>query len=209
MSGLTRYQQLRKQALGLYFQKADPTNPTLIDYHLDDWLRTIHDLPDRPENQEPYAGWIVGNKQSNPAQMQTSQVGLELIKRWEGYRTNAYLCPANVWTIGYGHTKGVKRGDKISRKQAEQLLIKDLEYYKRGVRDAVKVPLNQNQFDALVSFCYNVGVNAFKGSTLVTLLNRKQYILAAEQFLRWTRGGGRVLPGLVSRRKDEYELFLS
>jgi lysozyme len=83
-----------------------------------------------------------------------SQKGIDLIKRWEGLRTYSYLCPAGVWTIGYGHTKGVKSGQVCTPLQAEQLLIEDLKLYEGGVRTLVKVKLNQNQYDALVSFTF-------------------------------------------------------
>ena len=97
----------------------------------------------------------------------------------------------------------------ISHQDAEKLLKEDLAYFELAVYSAVKVPLTQNQFDALVSLTFNIGVGAFNKSTLLRWLNRKHYISAAEQFLRWTRGGGKVLPGLVKRRKEEYELFMS
>jgi lysozyme len=137
-----------------------------------------------------------------------SRDGLELIKRWEGCRTNAYLCPANVWTIGYGHTKGVTKGMMISHTQAEDLLLEDLKRFEEAVRRLVTVPLSQNQFDALVSFTFNVGIGALQGSTLLKLLNTGNYSSAANQFNKWVRGGGKVLPGLVVRREDEYQLFI-
>lgn len=206
---MTSLERLRVQAIKILLDKADKSVPMVIDYHLDDFLRNLLDLPTRPDEQMPYVGWIVGEKKVEDKQRKTSAKGLALIKKYEGLRTNAYLCPANVWTIGYGHTKGVSKGMMISHEDAEKLLEKDLRHFEVAVSSAVKVPINQNQFDALVSFTFNVGVGAFGGSTLLRLLNRKHYISAAEQFLRWTRGGGKVLPGLVKRRKEEYELFLS
>ncbi len=138
----------------------------------------------------------------------TSQTGINLIKRWEGLRTNAYLCPANVWTIGYGHTKGVYRGMIISHLKAEELLQQDLRIYEEAINRIVKVSLTQNQFDALVSFAFNVGIGALVSSTLLKLLNEGYSKMAAKQFSRWIYAGGRVLPGLVKRRHDEFNLFI-
>lgn len=140
--------------------------------------------------------------------MRTSQKGIDLIKKFEGCRLNSYRCPAGVWTIGYGHTKGVKEGGKITQAQAEDFLKEDLKIYERAVEGCVKVPLSQNQFDALVSFCYNCGGEALRTSTLLRLLNEGRYFEAAEQFLRWNKAGGKVLAGLTRRREEERELFL-
>ncbi|WP_319422750.1 lysozyme [Pleurocapsa sp. FMAR1] len=95
-----------------------------------------------------------------------------------------------------------------SHLEAERLLKEDLSIFEKAVTRFVTVPLNQNQFDALVSFTFNVGVGAFSKSTLLKLLNYKDYQKAANEFSRWTRGGGRILPGLINRRKDEHELFV-
>lgn len=146
--------------------------------------------------------------------MQVSEKGLNLIKAHEGLRLNAYLCPANVWTIGYGHTSAageptVVRGMKITRDEAERILRKDLFRFETAVTRAVKVPLSQNQFDALVSFAFNVGAGAFAKSTLVRRLNEGRYDEVPRQLMRWTRGGGRELPGLVNRRRDEAALWRS
>ena len=103
--------------------------------------------------------------------MKTSQNGINLIKKYEGCRLTAYKCPAGLWTIGYGHTKNVKSGQKITQKQAENFLKQDLKTFEKGVEKAVKVRLNQNQFDALVSFAYNCGLGALKTSTLLRKLN--------------------------------------
>lgn len=140
--------------------------------------------------------------------MRTSQKGIDLIKKFEGCRLEAYKCPAGVWTIGYGHTKGVQNGQKITQAQAEEFLIEDLKVYEKAVESCVKVPLSQNQFDALVSFCYNCGSGALKTSTLLRLLNEGKYSEAGEQFLRWNKAGGKVLVGLTRRREEERELFL-
>ncbi len=137
----------------------------------------------------------------------TSQKGIDLIKRWEGLRTNAYLCPAGVWTIGFGHTKSTYKGMMISHLDAEGLLQNDLRVYEESINKIVKVPLTQNQFDALVSFAFNVGIGALSNSTLLRLLNQGKTAEASKQFSRWVHAGGKVLPGLVNRRKDEFILF--
>lgn len=140
--------------------------------------------------------------------MKTSQKGIDLIKKFEGCRLEAYRCPAGVWTIGYGHTKGVKDGMKISQAQAEEFLREDLRIFEKAVESCVKAPLSQNQFDALVSFCYNCGAEALRTSTLLKLLNEGKYFEAGEQFLRWNKAGGKVLVGLTRRREEEKTLFL-
>lgn len=140
--------------------------------------------------------------------MKTSQKGIDLIKQFEGCRLSAYKCPANVWTIGYGHTYGVKEGQTISQKQADKFLKDDLKSFEAAVTNYVKVPLSQNQFDALVSFSFNVGSEALRTSTLLKLLNQGKYSEAAEQFDRWVYASGKKLAGLVRRRKAEKELFL-
>jgi lysozyme len=139
--------------------------------------------------------------------MKTSSAGLELIKTFEGLKLNAYLCPANVWTIGYGTTRGVKAGQAVSAVKAEELLREDVREFERGVTEAVKVPLAQHQFDALVAFTYNVGLGAFRTSTLLRLLNKGEYSQAAGQFARWNKAGGKVLAGLTRRREAERQLF--
>ena len=206
---MTQLEQQRTKAVQFLLQKADKVVPMLIDYHLDDFLRNLLSLPDRPEGQPPYSGWMVSTLAPTEAPRYISDVGLSLIKKFEGCRVNAYLCPAKVWTIGYGHTKTVKPGQKITLEFANQLLQQDVAVFEQAVSKLVKVPINQNQFDALVSFSFNVGVGALTQSTLLSLLNRKNYLGAAEQLLRWTKAGNVTLKGLVDRRKEEYELFLS
>ena len=140
--------------------------------------------------------------------MNISEIGIQLIKNFEGCVLKAYKCPAGVWTIGYGHTSGVKEGQTITKEQAEEFLKQDLNRFEITVNNLVNVPLNQNQFDALVSFCYNLGPNNLKNSTLLKLLNKKDYLGAADQFDRWVYAGGKKLPGLEKRRAAEKELFL-
>lgn len=209
MPSLTKLQLQRKRAVEILLAQGDKDVPMLIDYHLDEFLRQILKLPNRPENRLPYEGWMSTEIWEKPQKNTISQGGIDLIKRWEGFRTIAYQCSANVWTIGYGHTKGVKPGDRITKADAEVLLVEDIKAFERAVRHTVKVPLTQNQFDALVSFCFNVGANAFSKSTLVRLLNQSKYQDAANQFPRWNRAGGRVIKGLTNRRIAEKQLFLS
>ena len=140
--------------------------------------------------------------------MKTSDVGIELIKKYEGYVLKAYKCPSGVWTIGYGHTNGVKSGMQITKAQALDYLKQDLSTFEKAVTNYVKVPLNQNQFDALVSFSFNCGAGALKTSTLLQKLNSSDYNGAANEFLKWNKSNGKVLNGLVKRREEEKELFL-
>jgi lysozyme len=141
--------------------------------------------------------------------MKLGEEGLNLIKVSEGLSLKAYVCPAGVLTIGYGHTKGVRFGDVISVEKAHQLLLEDVIWAEDAVNRSVKVELNQNQFDALVSFTFNLGEANLKKSTLLRLLNVGSYPEAAEEFLRWNRAGGVILRGLTKRRVAERKLFLT
>lgn len=146
--------------------------------------------------------------------MKISQAGIELIKRFEGCRLEAYQDSVGVWTIGYGSTywpdgRRVKQGDRLaSEVEAEQLLRDALKTYEAGVNRLVKVHITQNQFDALVSFTYNLGVGALEKSTLIRKLNHIDIIPVANEFSRWTKAGGKELEGLRRRRAAERELFL-
>jgi lysozyme len=140
----------------------------------------------------------------------TSARGVELVKRWEGLRLLAYQCPAGIWTIGYGHTGDVKRGDRITEHQANAILTLDLESAERAVEELVTVELSDNEFAALVSFVFNLGRKRFAESTMLALLNRgRRRDKVAEEFPKWKHAAGRVVPGLVRRRMAERELFLS
>lgn len=133
----------------------------------------------------------------------------EIIKEAEGLRLEAYLCPAKVWTIGYGHTgEDVWPGLTITKGEAESLLERDLKRFEGYVSGYVQVDLTQNQFDALVSFTFNVGAEALRTSTLLKKLNANDYEGAADQFLRWNKSKGVVLAGLTKRREKERKLFL-
>ena len=136
-----------------------------------------------------------------------SKNGLDLIKQFESLQLKAYKCSANVWTIGYGHTKNVKEGDRISQDQANCFLMQDLYSVERAIIRLVKVKLNQNQFDALCSLIFNIGISAFNKSTLLAKLNTGDYVGAAEQFRRWNKVNNVVMAGLVRRRQAEEDLF--
>ncbi|WP_061238162.1 lysozyme [Ectopseudomonas composti] len=139
--------------------------------------------------------------------MRTSQQGLDLIKSFEGLRLSAYKCPADVWTIGYGTTYGVQPGQVITSERAEELLRDDVTKVEEQVLRTIKVPLKQGQFDALVSFTYNLGAGNLANSTLARLLNAGDYMGAAAQLDRWNKAGGKVLKGLVARRAAERAMF--
>jgi len=146
--------------------------------------------------------------------MKISQAGLDLIKEFEGLRLDAYQDSVGVWTIGYGSTywpdgRRVKKGDRLANEaEAEQLLRDTVKTYEAGVNRVVKVHITQNQFDALVSFAFNLGVGALEKSTLVKKLNKIDVIPVANEFSRWTKAGGKELAGLRRRRAAERELFL-
>lgn len=133
--------------------------------------------------------------------------GKDLIKEFEGCKLKAYLCPAGVPTIGYGHTYGVKMGRTITQKDADTLLDVDYADFERKVLALLKVKVTDNQLGALVSFAYNLGVGALQKSTLLKLLNGGDPKSAANEFLKWNKAGGKVLPGLVRRREAEKKLF--
>lgn len=133
----------------------------------------------------------------------------QVIKDHEGLRLTAYKDGGGVWTIGYGHTGAdVGEGLTIPLSEAERLLTRDLRTAEGHVNGGVKIKLTQNQFDALVSLTYNIGGEAFKDSTLLRLLNAGDYEGAANQFPRWNKDNGKVVNGLINRRREERELFL-
>lgn len=147
--------------------------------------------------------------------MKLSKRGLDLIKEFEGYHRQlpdgacvAYRCPAGVWTIGYGCTEGVKEGMRWTKADAEARLLSELEKHERAVERLSTVDLNQNQYDALVSFSYNLGSGALGKSTLLAKVNKGDMRGAGQEFGKWIKAGGKVLPGLVARRGKEAALFL-
>lgn len=146
--------------------------------------------------------------------MQTSDKGISLIKQFEGCKLTAYQDSVGVWTIGYGWTqpvdgKPIRAGMTIKQETAERLLKTGLVSYESDVSRLVKVGLTQGQFDALVSFTYNLGARSLSTSTLLRKLNAGDYAGAADEFLRWNKAGGKVLNGLTRRREAEREVFLS
>jgi lysozyme len=133
-----------------------------------------------------------------------TQEGLDLIKRFEGFSSTVYICPAGYPTIGYGHlVRDHEKFETISQEEAEALLRVDVESAERAVLRLIKVPLTDGQFDALVSFTYNLGSGALQCSTLRRKVNRQAHAEVPEQLLRWVWAGGRKLRGLVSRREFE------
>lgn len=137
--------------------------------------------------------------------MKTSEKGIELITQFEGLKLKAYKCSAGVWTIGYGHTgEDVKEGKEITAEEAKKLLAADLKRFENSVNRSVKKPINQNQFDSLVSISLNIGVSAFERSTLLKVVNEdpNQEKIEAE-FLKWKLAKGKVVQGLLNRRKQE------
>ena len=138
-----------------------------------------------------------------------SQAGIDLIKSFEGFRDTAYMDSAGVWTIGYGHTGDVHDGDVVTDEEAEAMLLDDLSTAATTVNACVPVDLSQGQFDALVSFVFNVGSGAFQRSTLLRDLNAGFYQQAADDLLAWCHAGNTVINGLLTRRRAERALFLN
>ena len=139
--------------------------------------------------------------------MKISKEGLALIKKFEGCELEAYKCAAGVWTIGYGSTKSVKEGDTINQEEADNLLLHEMEEYEGYINNMVTVDLKQNEFDALVSWVFNLGPANLKASTLLKVLNAKDYEGVPAQIKRWNKAGGKVLQGLIRRREAESLLF--
>ena len=139
--------------------------------------------------------------------MKISAEGLALIKKFEGCELEAYQDAVGVWTIGYGHIKGVKEGMTITKQQAEEMLLEELVEYENYVLEAVNHQLDQCMFDALVSWTYNLGPSNLNSSTMLKVLNAGDYDAVPEQIKRWNKAGGKVLQGLVRRREAEALLF--
>jgi lysozyme len=134
-------------------------------------------------------------------------IAADFVAQFEGLSLKAYVCPAGVLTIGYGHTKGVSEGDKITKEQALELLADDLREHAESVKGAVLVDITRNQFVALLSLAFNIGAANFKRSSVVRNLNNGAPMQAAESFLLWNRAGGKILAGLTRRRNAEKRLF--
>lgn len=139
-----------------------------------------------------------------------TQEGLYLIKSFEGFSPTVYLCSAGVPTIGYGHA--IKRGESftsITEEDAENILARDVSVAEKGVLRLISVPLSDGQFNALVSFSFNLGTGALQRSSLRLKLNRSEYTDASDEFMKWIRAGGKVIKGLVRRREAERRMFIS
>jgi lysozyme len=154
---------------------------------------------------------VLKPSKGNPTEL--SSKGMLLLEEFEGFRDKAYKDSAGIWTIGFGTIKyptgvPVKQGDTCTREEARLYKVNDLKWVYEALQ-SVKVPLNQNEYDALCSFVYNVGATAFKQSTLLRVLNQSKRADAANEFMKWTRAGGKVVQGLVNRRAKEKALFLS
>ena len=143
--------------------------------------------------------------------METSHKGIDLIKEFEGFSSEAYRCQAGVLTIGYGHTGNVREGQRCSREDAEKWLVQDIASAERSVNHGTQgVPLRQCQYDALVSFVFNLGAGNFRKSTLLKKVRANpDNPSIRDEFGKWIYGGGRVLPGLVARREAEADLYFS
>ena len=132
----------------------------------------------------------------------------KLIRKYEGCRLKAYLCPAGRWTIGYGHTEGVKEGDSWTQKQADDVLMKEIEEYGKGVLQACPSLANYpNRLGACISLAYNIGLANFAGSSVAKYIRRGEYRAAADAFLMWVYAGKQKMPGLVNRRQAERTVF--
>lgn len=141
--------------------------------------------------------------------MKINASGIELIKSFEGCRLEAYQDSVGVWTIGWGHTKNVRPGDTLTQEEADRIFADEVnDEYAAGVERLLKVPVNENQFAALVSFAFNLGLGNLGKSTLLRKLNAGDSTGASREFLKWNRAGGKVLAGLTRRRVAEKDLFL-
>ena len=139
--------------------------------------------------------------------MKVSQECIDLVKFFEGFEPKAYLCPANVWTIGYGRTKNVKEGDELTELQAERDLLEELDEFAEQVLNTVKISLDQNELDALTSWTYNLGVGNLHSSTLLKKLDSGDKNSDPSEMVRWNKAAGKVLAGLTRRREAEAKLW--
>lgn len=157
--------------------------------------------------------WNIGAAQKPKSGVRTnmhiSAEGLSLIKKFEGCELKAYRCAANVLTIGYGTIKNVTEGMEITQEEAETLLQEEMHEYEGYINDMVKVPLEQHQFDAMVSWVFNLGSGNLSSSTLLKKLNNSEYDEVPAQIRRWNKAGGKVLDGLIRRREAEAKMFMN
>jgi lysozyme len=146
--------------------------------------------------------------------MKTGKAGCDVLKRWEGCKLTAYQDTGGVWTIGWGHTvkaglPNPVKGMKITQEEADELLEHDIGQYERAVSVRIgDAPATQNQFDAMVVLCYNIGIGGFNGSTVAREHINKRYTVAADAFLKWNKDNGKVVKGLTNRREDERKLYM-
>lgn len=166
-------------------------------------LRRKAESSSKPENV------AVLSEPSEPVKLSVTQRLVDMIKGFEGFREYPYTCPGGALTIGYGTTIKPGQYTSVTKEQAEAMLRKSIFGFERSVKKLVKVPLNQNQYDALVSFTYNVGAGALQRSTLLKKLNSRDYQGAADELLKFVKSKGKVLQGLVKRREKERALFLA
>jgi lysozyme len=141
--------------------------------------------------------------------MKTNQAGIDLIKRFEGCRLSVYKDAVGLNTVGWGHRTNLPVGTHISQPEADTTLLADIAEREQELDDLLTVELNPNQYSALISFVYNLGIDALSRSTLLRLVNAEEFQLASQEFSKWCRAGGKVLSGLVARREKEKDLFLS
>jgi lysozyme len=141
--------------------------------------------------------------------MKMSDYAFIRLKEFEGFRAEAYKCPGGVWTIGYGHTKGVKKGQRITEEEASRLLVRDVESFEQFLaQEPYEEELTQGQWDALISFLFNLGIGNYKRSTLrKRILEDVNHNDIPNQFRRWNKADGKVLPGLVRRREWEAQMY--
>ena len=140
--------------------------------------------------------------------MKTSKKGIDLIKHFEGLRLKTYRCSASKLTIGYGHTGTTKENMTITIEEAEKLLKNDLEKFESAVNRLVGIKIHQLMFDSLVCFAYNVGIGNLQASTLLKKINLNKFNEVPNEFLKWDKAKGNVIPGLTKRREAERDLFL-
>ena len=140
--------------------------------------------------------------------MKCNDKGLAIIRKWESLRLKAYKCSAGVNTIGWGHTKGVKNNDVCTIEQANEYLKNDVEEVETQINN-INLQLTDNEYSALVSFIFNIGIGNFNKSTMLRLLKQNKKIEASNEFQKWNKCKGAILNGLTNRRRDERNLFLS
>lgn len=181
--------------------EGESQNPPIIQLYLSspEWLFEW--------NRERLHSWEEMLTTRKVNRMNVSQKGITLLKFLEGFRSTPYLCPGGVWTIGYGHTRSVRGGMKITKPMAEELLKEDLYSMERAIARLVTVELTQDQFDALALFVFNVGVHSLDKSSLLKRLNKGWYSQVPAQLAKWVYADGKKLNGLVRRRKAEIGLW--